>query len=170
MTSNAAANNIAAVAAAIRGFDEASFGALVSSDGRPPMARPNSGRYGQDPPTITQPSHGKLNRYPSIDHQGVENLNIHDETMKEDTTVAYGTDGLQQNKDIAKARARRASEGAYLSKTDGKRASGELRCEKCGKGYKHSSCLSKHLLVFPTFILPHTFSSQVQLAQLLVTA
>lgn len=47
----------------------------------------------------------------------------------------------------SKARNRRASEGAPLSKSEGKRVSGELRCEKCGKGYKHSSCLTKHLLV-----------------------
>ena len=47
----------------------------------------------------------------------------------------------------SKVRARRASEGSHLSKNDGKRSSGELRCEKCGKGYKHSSCLTKHLLV-----------------------
>ena len=48
---------------------------------------------------------------------------------------------------MSKARARRASEGSHLG--NGKRASGELRCEKCGKGYKHSSCLTKHLLVSP---------------------
>lgn len=64
----------------------------------------------------------------------------------------------------AKARMRRASEGSRLAKADangtststsngtgngnGKRTSGsELRCEKCGKGYKHSSCLTKHLSV-----------------------
>lgn len=42
----------------------------------------------------------------------------------------------------AKSRMRRASEG------QSKRTSGsELRCEKCGKGYKHSSCLTKHLSV-----------------------
>ena len=46
-----------------------------------------------------------------------------------------------------KPRSRRASEGAYLSKGEGKRSSAELRCETCGKGYKHSSCLTKHLLV-----------------------
>ena len=47
----------------------------------------------------------------------------------------------------SKARARRASEGSYLTKGESKRSSGELRCEKCGKGYKHSSCLTKHLSV-----------------------
>ena len=51
---------------------------------------------------------------------------------------------------------RRASEGQHLTK-DGKKASvGDLKCDKCGKGYKHSSCLSKHLFV-PTFLscMPH---------------
>ena len=46
-------------------------------------------------------------------------------------------------------KARRASEGAYLSKSERKRTSGDIRCETCGKGYKHSSCLTKHLLVVP---------------------
>jgi len=46
-------------------------------------------------------------------------------------------------------RMRRASEGQHLMK-DGKKAnSSDLKCDKCGKGYKHSSCLSKHLHVSP---------------------
>lgn len=50
----------------------------------------------------------------------------------------------------SKSRIRRASEGSRL-KGDGKRTSGsELKCEKCGKGYKHSSCLTKHLSVTPS--------------------
>jgi hypothetical protein len=44
-----------------------------------------------------------------------------------------------------KNRNRRASEGSYLSKGEGKRVSTELRCDTCGKSYKHSSCLTKHL-------------------------
>jgi hypothetical protein len=43
-----------------------------------------------------------------------------------------------------KARNRRASEGSFL-KSESKRAASELRCDTCGKGYKHSSCLTKHL-------------------------
>ena len=58
---------------------------------------------------------------------------------------------------IPKPRGRRASEGTHLSKSETKRASGELKCDKCGKGYKHSSCLTKHLSVFiSTFPLAHT--------------
>ncbi|KAL7273912.1 hypothetical protein RUND412_003204 [Rhizina undulata] len=60
------------------------------------------------------------------------------------------------------ARNRRASEGAHIllagPKSNGAqtgegvggrsirgRSGSELKCEKCGKGYKHSSCLTKHL-------------------------
>ncbi|KAL7900967.1 hypothetical protein HDV64DRAFT_267267 [Trichoderma sp. TUCIM 5745] len=42
-------------------------------------------------------------------------------------------------------RIRRASDGQPLTK-DGKKSNRvEVRCETCGKGYKHSSCLTKHL-------------------------
>lgn len=45
-----------------------------------------------------------------------------------------------------KQRNRRASEGSFLSKGEGKRISGgDLKCDACGKGYKHSSCLTKHM-------------------------
>lgn len=43
-----------------------------------------------------------------------------------------------------KLKMRRASDGTHLSKKD-KAASGELKCEHCGKAYKHGSCLTKHL-------------------------
>jgi hypothetical protein len=47
-----------------------------------------------------------------------------------------------------KNRNRRASEGSHLMKGEGKRVSTELRCDQCGKGYKHSSCLTKHMCVY----------------------
>ena len=62
----------------------------------------------------------------------------------DESAVTDDVDSTPQMGDASKARARRASEGSQLT---GKRGSGELRCEKCGKGYKHSSCLTKHLLV-----------------------
>ncbi|KAH6687146.1 hypothetical protein F5X68DRAFT_206869 [Plectosphaerella plurivora] len=46
---------------------------------------------------------------------------------------------------LLKARARRASDGQPLTKERRKSNRAELRCDKCGKGYKHSSCLTKHL-------------------------
>ncbi|OJJ56784.1 hypothetical protein ASPSYDRAFT_91100 [Aspergillus sydowii CBS 593.65] len=44
-----------------------------------------------------------------------------------------------------KNRNRRASEGGHLVKGEGKGSRPELRCDRCGKGYKHGSCLSKHM-------------------------
>ncbi|KAK3322527.1 hypothetical protein B0H66DRAFT_207124 [Apodospora peruviana] len=46
---------------------------------------------------------------------------------------------------LQNARLRRASDGQPLVKEGRKSSRPELRCEKCGKGYKHSSCLTKHL-------------------------
>ncbi|OAX76978.1 hypothetical protein ACJ72_08728, partial [Emergomyces africanus] len=46
-----------------------------------------------------------------------------------------------------KQRSRRASEGSHLVRSDGKRVMNELRCDRCGKGYKHSSCLTKHIKI-----------------------
>jgi hypothetical protein len=46
-------------------------------------------------------------------------------------------------------RTRRASEGSHLIKDGKKSGGGDLKCDKCGKGYKHSSCLTKHLHVSP---------------------
>lgn len=72
-----------------------------------------------------------------------------DELMQDGNDALDGIPRGRVDRGASKARARRASEGAHLSKSEGKRASGELRCEKCGKGYKHSSCLTKHLSVCP---------------------
>lgn len=60
---------------------------------------------------------------------------------------------------------RRVSEGAHLilggtpgpegsipGRGSRARSGSELKCEKCGKGYKHSSCLTKHLFVLPSSI------------------
>lgn len=44
-------------------------------------------------------------------------------------------------------RVRRSSDGQSLLKEGRKFNRPEIYCEKCGKGYKHSSCLSKHMFV-----------------------
>ena len=61
----------------------------------------------------------------------------------EDDAVEHGLSAPKSTN--AKARNRRASEGSHLAKGEGKRLPSELRCDACGKGYKHSSCLTKHM-------------------------
>ena len=62
----------------------------------------------------------------------------HDQDAVEDNS--NDEEIAQKNKN----RNRRASEGSHLIKGDSKK-SGDLRCDTCGKGYKHSSCLTKHM-------------------------
>lgn len=45
---------------------------------------------------------------------------------------------------VTKNRARRSSELPKLTKERSKSVAGDLRCDVCGKGYKHGSCLTKH--------------------------
>lgn len=54
-------------------------------------------------------------------------------------------------------RSRRASEGSHLIKGEGKRSATELKCDRCGKGYKHSSCLTKHMCVYSWGVPQHLF-------------
>ncbi|KAJ5094563.1 hypothetical protein N7456_010424 [Penicillium angulare] len=53
--------------------------------------------------------------------------------------------GSEDDSKAPKNRNRRTSEGAQFKSVDGKRLPAELRCDRCGKGYKHGSCLSKHM-------------------------
>ncbi|RFU77187.1 c2h2 finger domain-containing [Trichoderma arundinaceum] len=66
----------------------------------------------------------------------------------QDSAIDDDSNELSADEAAAKfdqARIRRASDGQPLTK-DGKKSNRvEVRCETCGKGYKHSSCLTKHL-------------------------
>ena len=76
-----------------------------------------------------------------------------------DENTAVEGSGPEDNKHVStKNRNRRASEGSHLVRGEGKRVSTELRCDQCGKGYKHSSCLTKHMCVSPDFCLLSVFS------------
>ena len=158
MTSNAA--NLSAVAAVIEGIDETSFGTFVSSEGRGPLARYSSS--GQDT-AVRNEMQMPSNNYspnPPMAHKDTRPSQHHEDSAEGESAIAEGHATQEHTPSTVKARVRRASEGAYLTKTDGKRvSSGELRCEKCGKGYKHSSCLTKHLLVFLTSACPAYFFS-----------
>jgi len=53
---------------------------------------------------------------------------------------------LSSYSDKSKLKTRRASDNVRLTKKE-KAATGDLKCEHCGKAYKHGSCLTKHLYV-----------------------
>lgn len=147
MTSTAV-NNVAAIAAALSGAEEPLASGPLESNRRSFTLKPGAGR---GPDAV---SSGKIAGL-IADNHSTEGVPGPDPGPTAEMKCAMGesaiVDGpatLDTEGNISKARARRASEGAYLSRSEGKRSSGELRCEKCGKGYKHSSCLTKHLLVY----------------------
>jgi hypothetical protein len=82
--------------------------------------------------------HSYFNGSSTTSGSGQDNDALEDNSHDED--VAPSNKGMS-----SKSRNRRASEGSYLVKGEGKRSASELRCDTCGKGYKHSSCLTKHL-------------------------
>lgn len=135
MSSNAA-SNVAAMVAAVQEAGDTTVGMPISGR-RNTMSKNGSARsaaLGSLPsPPASLPGHrfrlsanGKMDR---------------NESAIEDDQLDEMDD--DEGKDSKQARMRRASEGQHLTK-DGKKAN-DLKCEKCGKGYKHSSCLSKHL-------------------------
>ena len=138
------ASNVAAMVAAVRDAGDSALGMPISNR-RNTMSKSASARsaaLGSLPsPPASLPGHrirltstGKSDRSESaIDDQNDE--------MDDDEDTAF-----------KQSRMRRASEGQHLMKDGKKTSGGELKCEKCGKGYKHSSCLSKHLFV-PTSLL-----------------
>lgn len=142
-------NNVAAIVAAIKVVDESpAVGAMPSA--RRSFTMRNGGARGVEPTTITKgegsPTETRRDEHMHDSVGSFAGMNDHEdgESAVTDENPCLTTNGP------SRSRARRASEGAHLSKSEGKRSSGELRCEKCGKGYKHSSCLTKHLLVHPS--------------------
>ncbi len=144
MSSNTA-NNVAAMVAAVREAGDTALGMPITNR-RNTMSKSASARSGvlgslpSPPPSL--PGHrmrmtstGKLDRGESA----IDDEQNHDEMDEEEQTS------------FKQARMRRASEGQHLVKDGKKSNGGDLKCDKCGKGYKHSSCLSKHLFV-PTFL------------------
>ena len=130
-----AVNNVAAIAAALNDMDE--NGSASSKRGSLNLKTAASSRGLES----------SSDRY-SLDGLAGNKRNTDDEAINDDESVVE--DDFLPTENVSsgsKARVRRASEGSYLTKGEGKRSSGELRCEKCGKGYKHSSCLTKHLSV-----------------------
>ena len=153
MSSNA--NNAASMAAAVQGIDEAAFELLMASDRGALTSKSGNGSKAEEAGLRGRPFTGQASS--ATNHKSTERNIVFDGSAVDGDSAIV--DGPMLGETLSKARARRASEGQYLTKTEGKRGNGELRCEKCGKGYKHSSCLTKHLLVSLESVLPHTFSS-----------
>lgn len=100
-----------------------------------------SGAAGLPSPPASMPVH----KYTNMEGQELQDSAIDDQ---ENASPEEG-DSFQ------KARGRRASDGQPHAKEGRRFNRPELRCEHCGKGYKHSSCLTKHLFV-PLFPPPPT--------------
>lgn len=151
--SAAAAANSVAVAAAVRDMgDSALATAIPGSSRRNTMSR----GYGSKAAAMaTPPSSLPTHRMSLLVGRKADK----DESAIDDDPNEEGEDEDQTSFD--QARMRRASEGQPLLKGESKRShSNELRCEKCGKGYKHSSCLIKHRWVHRSrgHWLPHTLT------------
>lgn len=108
-------------------------------------------------PPGSMPTHRYLNMEGKPEHQD----SAIDDDLNDILPAEEGTTGLQQ------ARVRRASDGQPLAKEGRKTNRVELRCQQCGKGYKHSSCLTKHMFVPLSSLSPpspnpqHTFVHNV---------
>lgn len=132
-------NNVAVIAAALNDMDDK--GSAPSKRGSLNLKTAASSRGVES----SRYGGSSGDRYP-LGGLASNNENANEEAMDDEGSVIE--DDFLPSENVStgsKARARRASEGSYLTKGEGKRSSGELRCEKCGKGYKHSSCLTKHL-------------------------
>ncbi|KAI1822326.1 hypothetical protein F4861DRAFT_397524 [Xylaria intraflava] len=135
MTNPAA--NTAAVVAALQVGDKVTALPIAANSRRGTMSKSAAARaaiVGSLPsPPASLPTH----RYTMQTKPDGQESAIEDDSN--DMSADEREDGLQQ------ARIRRASDGQPLTKEGRKSNRVELRCDKCGKGYKHSSCLTKHL-------------------------
>lgn len=141
-------NNVAAMAAAVKEAGDNGFAMPMA----PSTRRKSSSK--------SAPKFGSLSNYPSPPSSLPNNKNsmatgLKSESGESAIDDAHHEDGVDDEEhSSANARTRRASEGQHMVKGKGKKsAPGDIRCEKCGKGYKHSSCLTKHLFV-PISLLP----------------
>jgi hypothetical protein len=149
--SSTAANNVAAMMAAAKGISGAPLEPTHNTIRR--TSKPATQFRG---PSVAQHHHQHPAMAASVPAHGsaFSPPSSYSHTAKTEAV----TDGPalaslpESEKGNSKSRIRRASEGSRVAKPEGKRSGSELRCEKCGKGYKHSSCLTKHLSV--TLSLP----------------
>lgn len=140
VSTNAA--NVAAVAAAAKEAGDASFGISMPTTSRRNTMSRNGGPKGVPTPPSSLPTH-RMSMI-AANHRAERDESAIDDDQNDDMD--------DEEVSFNKARMRRASEGQQLS---GKKPNAhDLRCEKCGKHYKHSSCLTKHLFVHLSLLYP----------------
>ncbi|KFA62664.1 hypothetical protein S40285_07841 [Stachybotrys chlorohalonatus IBT 40285] len=131
--------NVAALAAALRDGERSPALPITSGSRRSTMSKSAAARAAIVGSLPSPPASLPLHAHKGMSDGKQEMADSAIEDDSNDMSADEGTDKTQ------KARVRRASDGQPLLK-DGKKSNRvEVRCEKCGKGYKHSSCLTKHL-------------------------
>ncbi|KAK2773446.1 hypothetical protein FQN52_006512 [Onygenales sp. PD_12] len=147
MTSTAASNAAAAAVAAVLGDSAGNTAALSSSASSHHRRGLGSRRAVESSSMGTSSAFGSyLARDAAAARRNSPN-SIDENTAVEDVSSSLGGGGgaAKSTPISTKQRSRRASEGSHLIRSEGKRVMNELRCDRCGKGYKHSSCLTKHM-------------------------
>ncbi|KAK0722935.1 hypothetical protein B0T26DRAFT_740009 [Lasiosphaeria miniovina] len=131
--------NVAAVAAALtEAGDKAMALPITGSSRRNTMSRNGLSRPAIVGSLPSPPASLPMHKFVMADGA----VNMQDSAIDDELNDMSGDEG---DSTLESARLRRASDGQPLGKEGRKSNRPELRCEKCGKGYKHSSCLTKHL-------------------------
>jgi hypothetical protein len=163
MSSNA--TNIAAVAQAVKEAAEAQMSSNAAATvGSPVIGKLHQGGTGSvgltgyPSPPGSMPNPSILSTAMANGDGGIQQLRKNGGTaLLTGSAIAEGH-ALEMNRG---ARNRRSSEGVGALGGVGKmgrmRSGSELKCDKCGKGYKHSSCLTKHLFVLPLHVFKDWF-------------
>ncbi len=137
--------NVAAVAAALQEAGDKPMPLPIAINGRRhTVSRNGLTRSSMAGSPLSPPASLPTHKFVTTNGSG----NTQDSAIDDDVNDMSGDEG---DTAAQKARVRRASDGQPLVKEGRKSNRPELRCEKCGKGYKHSSCLTKHLFV-PTLL------------------
>lgn len=124
-------SNLAALTAAVASGEQSAAMPILGAGRRGASSKPRVGSLPSPPASL--PIHQMI---PDVKESAID----------DEANDASGDEELDKS---LEARVRRASDGQPLAKDAKKSNRVEVRCEKCGKGYKHSSCLTKHLLVSP---------------------